>query len=169
MRFSWGATRFVILVGSIAIKLPRLRLIWALMRLMQYGSKGKVRSRLRTYGRNTVHGGVRYILSGWVANWQEYRLWASTRNPLLVPTVFSFFGLINVQKRGEPVSDGKLRTNHPFPQLLRQMSPEGVADMVRPANFCLYESRVRLLDYGSDEVFGLMYRTQVSAVPLGYN
>ena len=46
--------------------------------------------------KNDLFGGIR-------ANWFEWRLYTTTHHKLLHPTWFSFFGLCNIAKYGEPI------------------------------------------------------------------
>ena len=49
--------------------------------------------------------GLRYLLFGGImANWNEYLFYKETNNLFVMPTYFSFFGLINIQKRGQDIN-----------------------------------------------------------------
>ena len=48
-----------------------------------------------------VQGGLwNNLLWGILNNWREFRFYITTRHPLLQPTCFSLFGLVNIQKYG---------------------------------------------------------------------
>lgn len=59
MRFSWGwgTTRFVVLIGTVAIKVNRPRPIWVLRRLIQYWVTGVACSRLLAYAEDPLESG----------------------------------------------------------------------------------------------------------------
>src|SRR3989344_3210630 len=166
IQFAWGATRFVILVGAVAIKVARPRPFRALRRLIKYQISGEVRARLLTFAEDPFLAGFSSIFSGILANRNEYRLWQETPRHFLVPTLYSFCWLINVQRRGESVSQEELRVGHPFRVLLEGRSPGFVGDMTKTANFCRYEGRVCLLDYGSYDVLTFFSRPQSHDVTL---
>lgn len=159
LRFSWGATRFVVLVGTVAIKFARPRPFRALRRLIKYQVSGRVREKLLTYAEEPFLAGISYILSGVLANWNENRLWRESPSRFLMPTLFSCL-LFNIQRRGERVSQEELDANHPLRSVLGGKSSKCGSDMMKAANFCRYEGRVCLADYGSREAFALFSRPQ---------
>ena len=166
IQFAWGATRFVILVGAVAIKVARPRPFRALRRLIKYQISGEVRARLLTFAEDPFLAGFSYIFSGILANRNEYRLWQESPRHFLVPTLYSFCWLINVQRRGKPISQEELDSNHPFPALLVGKPLKFAGDMMKAANFCRYEGRVCLLDYGSYDVLTFFSRPQSHDVTL---
>ena len=44
-----------------------------------------------------------FLLSGIMANLQEWKFYRENKNPFCIPTLFSFFGLFNIQKKGEKI------------------------------------------------------------------
>ncbi len=160
MRFAFGGSRFVVLIGPYAIKFARLRLIRAAYRLLFHLLHRQAFAKLRSFGTTVTHGGVRYLLSGVIANRHEFRLWRQSPQTYLVPTLFSFFGLVNIQVRGERISEAELSADHPFPILLQSMTEAGRGDMMRPVNFCRLNGHVMLVDYGSDECYRMFSRSR---------
>lgn len=158
LEIAWGATRFVILVGTVAIKIARPRPFRALRRLIKYQMSGEVRARLLTYAEDPFLAGFSYIFSGILANRNEYRLWQESPRHFLVPTIYSFSWLINIQRRGKSISQEELEDNHPFRTLLVGKPLKLTGDMTKAANFCRYDGRVCLLDYGSYEMLALFSR-----------
>jgi hypothetical protein len=43
------------------------------------------------------------FFSGVMANWNEFIFYRRAKNPFVMPTYFSFLGLINIQKRGKKI------------------------------------------------------------------
>jgi len=161
LQFSWGTTRFVILVGTVAIKFARLRPFRALYRLAKHQMNGEVRVKLVKFDGRPFIGGIKYIFAGIIANRNEYRLWHTSPRYFLMPTLYSFGGgLVNVQELGKSISQEELDVSHPFQEILAGMPPEFVYDMTRSANFCRYKNRTCLVDYGSEETFILFLRPQ---------
>lgn len=156
--FSWGATRFVILIGPFAVKVARIRGFWAVRRFFTHMRNGEVHDKLRKFDANPTRAGCKYLFAGVVSNLREVKLWSATQLAFLTPTPFSFFGLINVQYLGQAVSQEELDREHPFPELLVGLSEEDAFDLARAANFCRFEGRVCLCDYGKEEDFLLLMR-----------
>jgi hypothetical protein len=89
------------------------------------------------------------IFKGVLANRRERTFWKQTHHPFLQPTIFSFFGLFNLQMYANPyrcncyldlwdqirrITEGKAYANpHQFSE---------------PENFCVVEGKLRILDYG---------------------
>jgi len=44
------------------------------------------------------------LMAGIMANLQESSFYRQTKNPFVMPTYFSFFGLFNIQKKGEEIT-----------------------------------------------------------------
>ena len=157
LRCSWGMTRFVVLIGPVAIKFARFRVMWIAKRLFHHMRNREVRTKVRYQLANPTLA-TNNIFAGFYANRLEYHLWCQFRHPLLVPTLFSLAGLINVQRRGEEISESDLNESNPFKSFLwgGELPPEGLDDLIKTANFCFYDGRVRLIDYGSQDVTDIL-------------
>jgi hypothetical protein len=84
-------------------------------------------------------------------NWREYTFFLKTRDPFLQPTYFSFFGLFNIAKYGQPVklNEGELRKRM-IGLFSAVVYEEDWHHFKNRSNFC--ESRkgdLRTVDYGS--------------------
>lgn len=158
LRFSWGTTRLVVLVGPVVIKVARIRLFRMIRRLVEHWVNCKVRVRLHAFAENPFIAGLKYICAGTIANWSEYRLWQDSPQSFFVPTIWSFGGIVNLQKRGASVSQAELNTSHPFKERLATMPEDLLRDLTKAANFCRYEERICLFDYGGKETFAYFYR-----------
>src|SRR3989344_1991017 len=100
---AWGTTRVVVLVGNVVIKIARFRVLWIPGRLCFHLKNGGVRARIKRQIRNPAIA-ARNIFAGVCANWNEYRMWKRSPRSFLVPTLFSFGGLMNIQYRGERIT-----------------------------------------------------------------
>lgn len=91
------------------------------------------------------------LFGGIMANWNEFIFFVKTKNKFLLPTYFSFFGLVNIQKRGQELkwSDGD------FFSFLQKNSKEkdqifiDAHSFENPNNFCLDNGKLKMVDYGS--------------------
>lgn len=148
MIFLFGSTRFVILCGPFAIKIARFRPIRAIIRLWQLLKTREVKRELQKYHKQPVLGGFAYLMAGVIANRTEYRRYIKYNHFQLVPTEFSFLGLLNVQRRGKQLTmhdRSALRA-----QALWQLSNGRTDDLRSARQFCSIGGRVCLADYASD-------------------
>jgi hypothetical protein len=164
--FSWGATRFVLLIGGVVIKIARLpNPFRSLLRLIEHQKNGEVRERLLVFGCNPLTGAVTYLFYGVVANRLEAALWQESHNEHLVPTRFSLFGIMNLQDRGESITQEELDASHPFRTLLRSIPTDTDHDLEKAENFCRYKGHICLADYGSKAALVLFSRQTKQLAP----
>ncbi len=151
MRIAWGGSRFVVLTKNYAFKFARFRPFWALKRLIETICAREVGSKLKRYHRShPLIAGLKYLIAGAWANMIEVHVFEKTQHLGLAPTYFTCFGLVNVQRRGKPVTEAELLDEHPFAQLVHI---EVLAvDLLKPANFCRIDGKVVLCDYGQIEL-----------------
>ncbi|MDO8482951.1 MAG: hypothetical protein Q7S86_04000 [bacterium] len=142
--YAYGATRLVLLVGGLAIKFARLPWFRLICRGFFWLSKGKALQRPRElYG--SLHIGIlKYVLSGIMANVDEYYFSREFPDLPLAPTLFTFFGLVNIQRRGEAIDASELK-ECPFQDLATQLE----FDLNRPEQFCRIKGKIVLADYGN--------------------
>lgn len=143
MRLAHGSTRIVVLVGPLAIKFPRLRMKWLVIRLFNL-LRGRTCQTDREKAKDILK--FRNFFSGILANRTEARCWSQTRAETLTPTLFTFFYFMNVQKRGQVLS------RREFEQLDKKslVPPSAIADWSKACNWCLLRGQIRLLDYGNE-------------------
>jgi len=95
-------------------------------------------------------GGFRCLMfKGLVANWTEFYFYWRTRNPFLQPTLFSFFGLMNIMPFAEPC---KFQEDDLWCQLYELTGGKVFKDahhFADPLNFCFFNQTLRMIDYGS--------------------
>ena len=146
MRFAYGCTRWVILTNRYAIKFARFRPIRPFVQLFKLLLKKEVVKSLGKYDANPIRGGLKYLLAGIVANRAEYRIYKRYPSDLLVPTLVSIYGLVNIQRRGEPAAEEEVRSHYLW-HLLKNTS---IVEDLPYKQFCKIDSRVCLADYGRD-------------------
>lgn len=161
MRFSWGVTRFVVLVGPIVIKFARIRVLWVLRRLLVHLKTGQIQAKAAHQAKNPGLA-MRNIFAGILANRFEHRMWRATKHEMFVPTICTLFWIVNIQWRGSAVSPTELESNNPFTHSLHGPMPEFlIDDITKPANYCWYEGRLRLCDYGYEGMLHLFPDAEV--------
>lgn len=95
------------------------------------------------------------LLAGIMANLQEFCFSLSYRNNFIMPTYFSFFGLINIQKKGDKIgfwsSDDVW--NYVCKNSLHQNQPHCDSHVFSNIdNFCLDGRHLKICDYGSRQI-----------------
>lgn len=96
-----------------------------------------------------------YLLAGIMANLQEFYFSLFFENSFIEPTYFSFFGLINVQKKGDKIdfwnSDDLF--NYVCQNSLQQDQPHCDSHVFSNIdNFCIDGCRLKICDYGSRNI-----------------
>ncbi len=106
-----------------------------------------------------IFGLRRSLFGGIMANWNEYLFYRETKNSFVMPTYFSLFGLINIQKRGQEITfwsytdvwmyicHNSANKNQPF------CNSHSFAEK---ENFCLDGDKLKMLDYGSRHVHNFL-------------
>ena len=165
MYFKKGRYRFVFVFPSlgIAVKFPVVCLFMAIKGLF-WDIRGC--EFYQAYKRMTVSvdagavimGYKNILFGGVVANWREFLFYCRTKNVFLQQTYFSFFGLVNIQKAGEPSGVG-VNTFWPWIREItgwHDRSDVGVYEsphhFMNPDNYCRDNCKLKFLDYGDRKV-----------------
>ena len=165
MRIDWGTSRFVVLIGPVALKFARFRLTWIIVRFCQHLKRGQVGSKLHHQAKNPQLA-TNNIFVGLLANKREYALWLESPQTSLMPTWWSFAGLVNIQPRGRRVTSSELLAEHPLEHLVASMPRDLVGDMFKRANFARYHGKIVLVDYGSQETVEFLAQPVTHAAPV---
>lgn len=162
MRFAYGATRWVILTPRYAIKFARVRPLRPILQLVRHFVKGEVKQRLQQFDANPIKGGMKYLAAGIRANLTERRIYRDHQSDILAPTLWTFFGLVNLQVRGEQVSTQEHQA-HYLTNAFKE-APIDNNDLVHPRQFCKINGSVVLADYGRDDLVPVLaaYRNEKS-------
>lgn len=135
-------------VTGLAIKIPRIRLQMLLWSLRCATDTEWFRREVFRYS-SEDQGSMKWsLLKGVLDNWREYCFYREYPHRVLVPTYISIFGLVNIQR---------LVTAERIDEVLLELICDVAGcDVCRdrhhfsnPANFCLENGRLRILDYGS--------------------
>ncbi len=113
----------------------------------QFGLRVPAIKRYEQYGSDAM-----FLYAGIMANRQEWKFSRRNKNPFIMPTYFSLFGLFNIQKRGKEIDfwddsgvwcyvyDNSQNENQPWCDGHSLASIE---------NYCLDERKLKIVDYGS--------------------
>jgi len=102
------------------------------------------------------------LTAGIVANIKEYQRSRNHSDFGLMPTLWTFFYLMNVQRRGHPVADDT-KLSHPLLRLLPR-SEHPRLDLDRPEQYGWHGRRLLLLDYAHPNLEELLGRHQSKPV-----
>lgn len=103
--------------------------------------------------RYEAHGTIENCLFGGImANWQERKFYSQTKHFFVIPTYFSLFGLINIQKKGMPITswNNVQMWNYILDNCQNKHQPFcDFHTLYEINNFCLDDKHLKIVDYGS--------------------
>jgi hypothetical protein len=141
-----GKTRVVIIAGGIAVKFPRFSPRYALKSSLYYFGKGT---------KHIIHflkwrlKGI--FLEGVICNFREFLFYRSCRMPILSPTYFSLFGLINFQKAGKSLEMEPVDFWLQMVELAGKELGDDCHTFSEPDNFIVINGKPRIVDYATSE------------------
>lgn len=148
MQFTCGGTRWVILTDKYAFKIARFRPFGQFVRFLDAMRKRELAKSLSKHDANVIWAALKYLLAGMVANRNEHRLYRSHPCDLLAPTLTTIFWLVNIQVRGQPVTETDISQTYLFAVL--QDTPS--AGVLQDTQFCRINGHVCLADYGGEGI-----------------
>ncbi len=149
MRFALGGTRFVILTRRWAIKVAHPRLYRLYCGFMRRYTRKEIRLRLEEESPHVCVAIMKCMMLGVICNLNEWRFSRQYKNADVEPVIFSLWGLINIQARGEPVREDEL-ASCPFQnEIERDHSRHTSCDIDVAHQFARFNGHVRLIDYGN--------------------
>lgn len=96
-----------------------------------------------------------FLLSGIMANLQEWQFYKQNKNPFCMPTYFSFLGLFNIQKKGEKIDFWDIHEIWRYVVNNSQNPKQPLCDghaLSEPKNYCTDNGKLKLVDYGNRQV-----------------
>ena len=147
-----GQTRIVLIIGNwFVIKLPIIYLRAGLNNAFGSIKRGHfISHEIKKYN-YLISGSVkRYLLAGLINNWKEFRFYKKSKLPILMPTYFSFFGLFNIQKAGQPISIKSVDLWCQLYGLTNGRIFDDSHTFNDPTNFCIERGRLKIIDYGEE-------------------
>lgn len=152
MRFRYGSSRFVLLVGPYAIKIARFPIFFGIYRIIVWRREGILKEKIAANAAAPLNGMAKLLLSGICGNLREYRISRAYPGLPVAPTLRTFCGLVNVQRRAEPFleNEDRLEKIHPFAWLDDQSRYN--SDIHRGDQFGWVDRRLVLIDYGSAQL-----------------
>jgi hypothetical protein len=160
-----GKSRVVILIGPYALKVARFGVTYTLHRTIEILRSGQTRDKIVEWHDKNLS--VLDILCetffiGIVSNMKEYHRSRNHSDFSLMPTLWTFCYLVNVQRRGHPVAD-ETKLNHPLLHLLPGYE-HFRSDIDRAEQYCWHGRQLLLVDYAHPNLEGLLGRPQSKPV-----
>ena len=155
MQISRGHTRTVIIFENFVVKLPRIHFRRALGSLWR-SFRGGYLSKCLKYDIEVYSSPRRLLFRGILENWREFRFYHRSRSRFLVPTYFSLFGMLNIQKRGNRT---KIKDVNLWCQLCEMTNNEVWADghtFSNANNFCDDDGKLMMVDYGNARIHDVL-------------
>jgi hypothetical protein len=161
MKIEKGRNRIVLVFDNFVVKLPRIRLLKAIQRIYRATKGGYL---LKCLGWNsTISMSPRhFLLRGIMDNCGEFIFYLATKSNSVMPTYFSLFGLLNIQKSGNILilHSEKEYVNF-FGQLYDITNGEVFKDahtFSNPKNFCREDEKLKMVDYGNAKVRNILLK-----------
>lgn len=162
-----GKTRAVVLIGPYALKIAKLNLNYSLHRTVDILRLRQTREKIVEWRRDrnlSLLGVVcESVFCGVMSNMREYHWSRSHSDFELMPTLWTLFYLVNVQRRGN-VATERTKRRHPFFRLLPRTERIRL-DIDRPEQYCWHGGRLLLVDYAHPELHGLLTLQSKPAAP----
>ena len=154
MEFKRGRDRLVLVFPKrgVVIKIAVVRLLETMgvviRRIWRLDFRGIYKDATRQMDIG-IEGYKDMLLGGILANWREFLFFLKTRNSFLQPTYFSLFGLINVQKMGDPCTMKWRDLWYQFCELTDDAVNDAHHHFAAPGNFCFDVGKLKIVDYGN--------------------
>jgi hypothetical protein len=149
-----GKNRAVILIGPYAVKIAKLNLSYSLRRTVDILRSGQTREKIVEWKRDrnlSLLGVVcESLFCGVMSNMREYYCSRNHSDFELMPTLWTFLYLVNVQRRGI-VATERTKLGHPLFRLLPRTERIRL-DIDRPEQYCWHGGRLLLVDYAHPDI-----------------
>jgi len=154
---TYGATRFVLLLGPVVIKIPRIRLSMLISRLFHHLRNGTVRATMKKHEGKLLSIAAQGPLWGIRSSRGEYRFYAEHPDLPIAPIYWApLGGFIIVQARGRPATSAELRRW--LPCRLKSRGFMVNMELVRTEHVCMIGAKPCLIDYGNEDSRDQMMR-----------
>lgn len=151
MKFAKGTTRYVVVIGKIAIKIGRIKFFRFILRVILFPFLGH-RWKLSMKEALCVYFG-----NGIECNRNEHGYWQETHDPEVMPVLASLArGFVIIQDCGTCVTQRELESECP---LYGDMKDDLPLDMRNLPQYCRHPNgKIRLVDYGTRLACGALLR-----------
>ena len=149
MKLRWGATRIVFVFPTQVVKIPRVRLLLALFRFIKKLLRHELAARLNEIEKPLALVLRTYVTAGLHANRKEYQYFKDHPDSVaIMPVRLLARGLIEIQKRGDELSEGDHKWDK-LCQVFKINNFDEQSDLLKARNFCRSDDRIRIVDFGN--------------------
>ena len=149
MKVKSGTYRRAVVFRSLTIKFPRTRLLKALKNLWDYRKRPKWLLKFLTRGSDYQWSVQWAILRGVFDNWREHQFYKSQGFPILAPSLFSLFGIVNVQRTAQEIQMEDVDLWVQFHQITGGAVWKNSHVFAEKRNFGILDGKLVIVDYGS--------------------
>jgi hypothetical protein len=129
-----------------------VKLLYWVLRILHWRKNGGVVNKFASMSTGTRINSFKHLFAGVFANLEERRFYRANPHLHLAPTMFTFFGLVNVQARGKEIGPDELHLC-PFREIAHLEY-----DLQRYEHFGRVRGRILLLDYGMEGLNEIILR-----------
>jgi hypothetical protein len=152
MKIRYGDYRYVLVFQNFVVKFPRIYLLNAIKNVWIQIKRRQLRWYLKKFKYGSSFSVLRMLFKGILDNWQECLFYKKTHYGFLMPTYYSFFGLVNIQARGQSWDQEDLH----YRNLLSEITNDDVYDdahgFLHANNYGFHFGRLKMFDYGGRRV-----------------
>lgn len=149
MQIIKGGTRWVILTGNKSIKIGKVRPLRTFSKIISLAFSARRRNTFfEEYGGNFFLAIWRFMIVDIWANRNEFFYHQKYKDERVIPTTHMLlFGIISIQERGKPVTERKLKEDHPLDSTVVDRKN---SDLTEARQYCICkDGKIRVVDYGN--------------------
>ncbi len=154
MDFEYGTCRYVILIGSSAVKIARIKILRYILRMLLYPFLG------HKWTLSMREAFVQYMCNGVICNRNEHRYFIATNDCRVMPVRKIWLGgFVIIQERGQAVSYDELHQEcEIFKMNLARINPDN--DLSGESQYARHPNRkIYLIDYGPLIITNILLKT----------
>ncbi|RJR31272.1 hypothetical protein C4569_02405 [Candidatus Parcubacteria bacterium] len=112
----------------------------------------------KKYGPDVKAGLKWKLLGGIASNWNERTFYKKSKLKILAPTVFSFFGLVNIQKTGDKVPMEPKDVYCQFLDLTNLEAGVSTHTFYNNGHFFVIDGHIVIVDYGNPRIHPVLVK-----------
>ena len=149
MRIEQGTTRIVIIFRKFVIKIAKIQPLKAFGIALMWKKVNHLWRHLITRNYNYHDSMYYYLIGGIMHNWHELMFYRKHYSLFLVPTYFSFLGLVNIQRAGGKIEIEIENLKYQLLDLTDEEIYDDTHHFCKPENFTKNSGHLQIFDYGN--------------------
>jgi hypothetical protein len=154
-----GGTRLVLVFSKFVFKIPIIHVRYPFTYLFAK-DKSSIPERLQL---NSFRKIFKYVFAGFIANHLEYQYFKKNKNSEGIMKIKAvLWGVFITQRTGQVPDENDKR----WLRLSRAIKRIGIKehDTLRACNFCIWENRIRISDYGHEDTISALEKTNLKII-----